>query len=102
MDRVGPVLEAVEPFEDVARPADRLAELAVTDEVDADLGLLMHDFVDTAREQRSNWASSDGVTGPTRLHGSDQIVGPHQAADMRREDAVGCYASSGTAMPHGR
>ena len=44
--RVGAVLESVEPFEDVARPADRLAELAITDEIDPDLGLLPHDVAD--------------------------------------------------------
>src|SRR6202030_2403608 len=37
-----PPLETAEPFEHVLRPADRFAELAIADDVDADLGLLAH------------------------------------------------------------
>jgi hypothetical protein len=36
-------LEAVESFQDVLRPADRLAELAVADNVDAGFGLFADD-----------------------------------------------------------
>src|SRR4029077_18086112 len=41
-----PLGEAAQPLEHVARPADILAELAVADDVDADLGLLAHHICD--------------------------------------------------------
>src|SRR5262249_60044478 len=46
----GTALEAAEPLEHVLRPADRLAELAVADDVDPDLGLLPHHFRHGPRE----------------------------------------------------
>ena len=39
-----PPLETAQPLEYVLRPTDRLAELAVADDIDADLGLLLNDF----------------------------------------------------------
>src|SRR5262249_58909087 len=43
-------LEAAQALERVLRPADGLAELAVARQVDADVGLLLHDFLHRARE----------------------------------------------------
>ena len=88
--RVGAVLEPVEAFEDVARPTDRLAELAVADEIDPDLGLLPHDVADRPGEQRFELvvAQRVGVTGSQGLHRHDQIVRTHEAADVGREDAI--------------
>ncbi len=41
-----PPLETAQSLQHILRPADRFAELAVADDVDADLGLLAHDFGD--------------------------------------------------------
>ena len=45
-----PPLETAQPLEHVLRPGDRFAELAVADDVDADLGLLAHDLGDRIRQ----------------------------------------------------
>jgi hypothetical protein len=88
--RVGAVLESVEPLEDVARPTDRLAELAIADEIDPDLGLLPHDVADRPGEQRLELLVADGVgvTGAPGFHRRDQTVRTYQTADMGREDPI--------------
>src|ERR1700683_2523628 len=48
----GALLEAGEAFENVARPACRLAKLAVADDVDADVGLLADDPPDGFAQPR--------------------------------------------------
>ncbi len=45
-----PPLKTAQPFEHVLRPADRFAELAVADDVDAGFGLLVHHLRDRSRQ----------------------------------------------------
>ena len=58
LERIGagldrPALEAAQALEHVLRPADRFAELAVADHVDAGLGLPAHDVGDRSVRQAS-------------------------------------------------
>ena len=81
------LFESRQPFEDVARPADRLAEFAVVDDVDADICLLP--------DHRGN-----GACGAIREHilGNRSAVPPcfqkrqqfrraNEAPNMRRENS---------------
>ena len=93
-ERVGaglhrPALEAAQAFEHILRPADRFAELAVTDHVDPGLRLPAHDLGD-----RTGHAGLIGVLverlalllGAQEL---EQLRRPDQAADMGGENAFG-------------
>jgi hypothetical protein len=66
------------------RPGDRLAEFAVTDDVDAGLGLLAHDLGDAIGQAALiGRLVIGGVLAPGVEEGH-QIGRPNQAADMRR------------------
>ena len=86
--RIRPVLEAVETLEDVPRPADRLAELAVADEVDPDLGLLGHDVRHRAA-QAVRQLLLVGFADGLRLQEGDQLGWADEASDVRGQDALG-------------
>ncbi len=79
--------EAAQPLGDVADPAG-LAEFAVADDVDADLGLLAHD----AGDLRAQGALVGGlVVGPAVVARRENVADrhrAHQAADMGDENAV--------------
>src|SRR5262249_53254907 len=84
-----PALEAREPLQHILRPADRLAELAVADDVDPGIGLRL-DYVD----DRLGEALVIGllVEAVTLLPGAQELLQlrrPDQAADMGGEDALG-------------
>jgi hypothetical protein len=84
-----PPLEAAQPFEHILRPADRFAELAVADDVDARLGLLVHDLGDGAFQARV--VGGLRRTGLPACFGAQEILQrrrPDQAADMRGENAI--------------
>ena len=84
-----PPLEAAQPFEHVLRPADRFAELAVADDVDADFGLLVHHLRDRRRQAlviSGRVVRLAGLLGAQKLL---QRLRPDQAADMGGQDAVG-------------
>ena len=96
--RIRPVLEAVQPLEDVARPADRLAELAVAHEVDADLGLLPHDLGHRAAQAARRSLVVDRLAGLPGPQAADELGRADQAPHVRGEDAVRAAASC--PMPH--
>ncbi len=84
-----PALEAAEAKQRVLRPADRLPELTVADDVDADVGLLAHDLGDGILQAL-------GVAGLVeRLAGflGGEILAQRrradEAADMGGEDSIG-------------
>ncbi len=86
---------ALEPLENVERPIEPLAELAVADDVDAGLGLLAHHLGDGFGQ-----AGFEGrlVVGLAVLDGApelDQFWWPDQAADMGGEDAIGVVRHGG-------
>ena len=80
--------EAVQPVLDIVGVGD-FRHLAVADDVDAALDLLLHDF----RDRFGHTALQQGrVVGPVavlRDEQVDQVVRPRQAADMGGQDAVG-------------
>ena len=85
---VGPVLDAAQPLQHVARPAHRLAELAVAHDVDPGVGLLAdhrrHRAAERGRERRL-------VERPAFLPGldqRDQLGRSDQAADVTGENAI--------------
>ena len=84
-----PPLEAAQALQHVLRPADRFAELAVADDVDADLGLLAHDLGDRLLQAL---VVSRLVVRLAGLLGAQKFLQrrrPDEAADMGGEDAVG-------------
>ena len=94
LERVGarlerPPLEAAQAFEHVLRPADRLAELAVADDVDAGVGLLAHDGGDRLGEAAVIGRLVEAVALLPGAQELLQLGRPDQAADMGGEDAIG-------------
>src|SRR5262249_37189038 len=82
-------LKPGQSLEGVLRPADRLAEFAVTDDVDAGLRLMFHDLIYGFRK-----ADLVGflLERPASLLCAQELlqrVGPDQAADMRCQNAFG-------------
>jgi hypothetical protein len=82
------LLEALEPIEDVPRPAAELAEFAIAHDVNAGLGLLAHDLHDRflqAGVERS------AVHAHATLDGGNVVLKlrrPHEAADMSGANAL--------------
>ena len=62
--------------------------LAIRDDVDAGLGLAAHGFGDRAFDPRREERLVDRFPLCFLLDQVAQIVGPRQAADMRRQDAI--------------
>jgi hypothetical protein len=84
-----PAGDATEAVVDVEGPVAALAELAVADDVDACLGLLAHDRVDRLLQTSLVGGFIVGLAILDLVQELDQLRGPHQAADMGCEDAVG-------------
>ena len=83
-----PPLEARQPFQHILRPADRFAEFAVADDIDADLGLLPHHLGDRIFEAI---VIAGMIVGFARLFGAQEFLQrrrPDQAADMRGENTI--------------
>src|SRR5688500_15499918 len=83
--RVG--LEAAEPLVDIGDEA-RLAELAVVDNVDAELDLLAHDLAHRAAQPCGMHRVVDGLALLPGVHGLEHIGWPRQAADMGGENSL--------------
>src|SRR5262249_10155426 len=82
-----PPLEAAEPEQRVLRPADRLAELAVADDVEPDRGLPAHHLGDRVLQA---FGIGRGVERPAGFLGGEEFAQRRwadQAADMRGQDA---------------
>jgi hypothetical protein len=84
------------------RPADRLAELAIADHVDAGLGLAAHDI-----GNRSGQALVIGfrVERLARLFRAQELLQrlrPDQAADMGGEDSIAAALHLLVRCPHGK
>src|SRR6266446_1822881 len=86
--RKRPPLETAEAKERVLRPADRFSELAVADDVDADLGLLAHDFGNGCLEASRIGSLVEGLAGLFRGEKLAQRRGTDEAADMGGEDPI--------------
>ncbi len=81
-------LKTAQAFQHILRPADRFAELAVADDVDADFGLVAHDFGDGIFQAR---IIGGMVVRLARLLQAQEILQlgwPNKAADMRGENAI--------------
>ena len=65
-----------------------LAELAVTDNVDADLGLLAHNLSDGLGQASFERRLLIGLAVLDQVPELDQFRRPDQAADMSGEDAI--------------
>src|SRR4029450_6631170 len=81
-------LEAAEAFVGV-RDEARLAELAVVDDVDAEIDLLAGDLGDRGAQGRGGGLLVDRLALLPRLHDIEQIGGTRQAADVGGENSVG-------------
>jgi hypothetical protein len=84
-----PALEAAEAEQRVLRPADRLAELTIADDVKADLGLPAHDVGDGVFQALG---VSSLVERLSCFLGGEEFAQRRradQAADMGRENAIG-------------
>src|SRR5262249_62205649 len=79
--------EAGAPVLDVSRIA-RLRHLAVIDEIDARLGLFLDDLRDSRPYARIERRAVDRHAFFLREHRADEIVGPRQAAGMRRQKSL--------------
>src|SRR5512145_707116 len=88
-------LEAAQPLQRVLRPADRLAELAITGHIDAGLGLLAHNFFNRAREAAAVGRLVVGLAALLCADKRQQALRPDQAADVRGENSL-------VAAPHYR
>ncbi len=88
--RLGAVarLDAGQAFVDVGDKADA-AHLAVGDDVDAGICLAAHGLGDGALDARRERRLVDLLAALLPQDHCPQIVGPRQAADMRRQDTVG-------------
>ena len=96
-----PPLEARQPLQRVLRPADRLAELAVADDVDAGAGLLPHDIGHGVGQA---FLIGFYVVRLAALLGAQEFLQrlrADQAADMRGENAIGT-AFHARSMPSAR
>ena len=80
-----PPLEAAEAEQRVLRPADRFSELAVADDVDADLGLLAHDVANGCFEAFRIGGLVEGLAPLFRGQKLAQRRGTDEAADMGGE-----------------
>ena len=72
-----PAFEAAEAKQRVLRPTDRFSELAVADDVDADIGLLAHDLGDGV-------VQALGIGGV--VEGLPSLLGAEERAQRRRAD----------------
>ena len=79
--------EAAEPFIDVCDKA-RLRVFTVVDDVDAELGLLVHDLRHRLAQTRVVCLRVECHTFLSGIHHRKKISRPRQAADMSGEDAV--------------
>src|ERR1700758_1395981 len=77
---------AAEPTVEIDVPAE-LAELAVADDVDPGLGLLMHDVADSGGqhfpERVIRWPTQRVI-----FHGGGDVFRTLQTPDMSRDDAI--------------
>jgi hypothetical protein len=80
-------LEAAEAFVDIGDEA-RLAELAVIDDVDAEIDLLADNLGDRGAQARGVRLLVDRLAPLPRLHNIEQIGGTRQAADMSGENSL--------------
>ncbi len=76
------------PFVDVERPVGAFAELAVADNVDADLGLPAHDFRNRIRKARFERRFVISLAVLDRPPERDELWRPDQAADVSGENAI--------------
>ncbi len=81
-------LDAGQAFVDVGNKADA-AHLAIGDDVDAGIGLTPHGLGDGALDARRERRLVDRLAALLPQDHRPQIVGPRQAADMRRQNAIG-------------
>src|SRR5512133_3182188 len=80
-------LETAQAFINVGDEA-RLAELAVVDDVDAEIDLLAHDLGDRGAQPRRVRLFVDGFALLSGLHDVEQIGGTRQTADMGGENSA--------------
>ena len=83
-----PALETAEAKQRVLRPADRLAELAVADHVDADVGLLPDDLTDCITQAFRVGALVEGFAGLLRAQKFAQRRRTDKAADMGGKNTI--------------
>jgi hypothetical protein len=91
-------LEAAEAIVDV-RDEARLAHLAVADDIDAEIGLLLDDRCDGLRHARAVAGFVDRLAALTGGACRDEIGRPRQAADMGGQDAIGALAHEAFSRP---
>ena len=87
-ERVAGAAETVEPVLDVGGVGG-LRHLAVVDEVDAGSDLLVDDFGHGLLDARSQRLGLDRYAALLGIHHADEIIGPRQAAGVRRQKAFG-------------
>ena len=83
---LGSELETAHPFHHVLRPAQVLAELAVVDQVDADLGLFLHYATDLAVEAGRHFLFGHGVAGVLLSQQRQKCVRSHEASHVGDRD----------------
>ena len=81
-----PLFEAGEPIEDVTRPARRLAELAVANDINARACLLVHDLGHRSPQPIRIGARCLSVAGVYCLQVRDELRRPDKAARMCGQD----------------
>lgn len=79
--------EPGQPFDDISLPADTLAELTVTNDVNADIDL-PGDNVRNGPVQQRQVLALIHATLHTVSQQRREVVGPHQATDMRYKDSM--------------
>src|SRR5207247_3884479 len=84
-----PAFEAAEAKQRVLRPTDRLAELAVADDVDADAGLLALDLGDGLLQALGIGGAVERLPGLLGAQARAQRRRADEAADMGGEDPIG-------------
>src|SRR5215813_9846601 len=91
---VGPFLDTGQPLADIAREATAFCQLAIVDDVDADLGLLAHDLLHGAGDP---FVEGFGLGWACRQH-FGQVVWSRQCTGVRDQDAVRAAAHAAMSL----
>ena len=94
-----PVLEAAHPVQDVRGPVDRLAELAVADDVDPGVGLVADDVDHRLAQHALVLGLVERPAVTARLEDAPELRRAHEAPHVRGQDAIGVVHPSSVQPP---